>query len=53
MLKEGKLSKEQVANRIILREAMTSVGYMQIETEWWHFNAIPRARAKSLYKVVE
>jgi len=53
MLIEGKLSKEQLANRIILREAMTSVGYMQIETEWWHFNAISRVRAKSLYKIVE
>ncbi|GGD72417.1 D-alanyl-D-alanine dipeptidase [Emticicia aquatilis] len=53
MLKEGKLSKEQLANRIVLREAMASVGYMRIESEWWHFNAISRARAKSLYKIVE
>lgn len=53
MLIEGKLSKEQLANRIILREAMTSVGYMRIESEWWHFNAISRTRAKDLYKIVE
>lgn len=53
MLKEGKLSKEQVANRIILREAMIKSGYMRIESEWWHFNAISRARAKGLYKIVE
>ena len=53
MLKEGKLSEEQVANRIVLREAMTSVGFMKIETEWWHFNAISRVRAKSLYRIVE
>jgi len=53
MLIEGKLSKEQLANRIILREAMMSVGYMRIESEWWHFNAISRTRAKSLYKIVE
>ena len=53
MLKEGKLTKEQVANRIVLREAMIKSGYMRIESEWWHFNAISRARAKSLYKIVE
>ncbi|MFN3489655.1 MAG: M15 family metallopeptidase [Emticicia sp.] len=53
MLKEGKLTKAQIENRIILREAMTSVGYMRIESEWWHFNAISRAKAKSLYKIVE
>jgi len=53
MLKEGKLRKEQLANRIVLRDAMASVGYMRIESEWWHFNAISRARAKSLYRIVE
>lgn len=53
MLKEGKLTKEQVENRIILREAMKKSGYMRIESEWWHFNAISRAKAKSLYEIVE
>ncbi|MDZ7934304.1 MAG: M15 family metallopeptidase [Emticicia sp.] len=53
MLKTGKLSSQQVANRIVLREAMIKSGYMRIESEWWHFNAISRARAKSLYKIVE
>lgn len=53
MLKEGKLTDQQVANRKILREAMIAAGYMRIESEWWHFNAISRARAKSLYKIVE
>ncbi len=53
MLKEGKLTKEQVANRLILREAMIKSGYMRIESEWWHFNAISRARAKGLYKIVD
>ncbi|MER0440311.1 M15 family metallopeptidase [Emticicia sp. W12TSBA100-4] len=53
MLREGKLTKEQIANRVILRDAMKKSGYMRIESEWWHFNAISRARAKSLYKIVE
>lgn len=53
MLKEGKLTKEQIANRVILREVMKTSGYMRIESEWWHFNAISRARAKVLYKIVE
>lgn len=53
MLKEGKLTKEQIANRLVLRNAMQKAGYMRIESEWWHFNAISRARAKELYKIVE
>lgn len=53
MLREGKLTKEQIANRLVLRNAMQKAGYMRIESEWWHFNAISRARAKELYKIVE
>lgn len=53
MLKEGKLSNEQITNRMILREAMVKSGYMRIESEWWHFNAISRAKAKSLYEIVK
>lgn len=53
MLREGKLTKQQIANRLVLRNAMQKAGYMRIESEWWHFNAISRARAKELYKIVE
>ncbi|MFY7910485.1 MAG: M15 family metallopeptidase [Emticicia sp.] len=53
MLKEGKLTEQQIANRKVLREAMIAAGYMRIESEWWHFNAISRAKAKSLYKIIE
>lgn len=53
LLKEGKLTKDQIANRIVLREAMQQAGYGRIESEWWHFNAMARIKAKSLYKIVE
>lgn len=53
MLKEGKLTKEQIANRLVLRNAMEKAGYMRIDSEWWHFNALSRARAKELYKIIE
>lgn len=53
LLKEGKLTKKQIANRIVLREAMQRAGYGRIESEWWHFNAMARIKAKSLYKIVE
>lgn len=53
MLKEGRLTKKQIANRIILREAMGKAGYGRIESEWWHFNAMARIKAKSLFKIVE
>lgn len=53
MLKEGKLTKEQIANRLVLRNAMEKAGYMRIDSEWWHFNALSRAKAKELYKIIE
>jgi len=53
MLRTGKLTKEQIANRLVLRRAMERAGYMRIESEWWHFNAISRDRAKELYKIIE
>ncbi|RYU96499.1 M15 family metallopeptidase [Emticicia agri] len=53
MLKEGRLTKEQIANRLVLRNAMEKAGYMRIDSEWWHFNALSRAKAKELYKIIE
>ncbi|AFK04187.1 peptidase M15D vanX D-ala-D-ala dipeptidase [Emticicia oligotrophica DSM 17448] len=53
LLREGKLTQQQLANRIVLREAMQSAGYMPIESEWWHFNAISRKKAKNIYKIIE
>ena len=35
--KEGGLSAEQFANRMILRELMLRHGFRPIDTEWWHF----------------
>ena len=33
----GKLTKQQLANRKLLRNAMMSNGFKPIDTEWWHF----------------
>lgn len=52
-LASGQLSKEQVNNRLILRRAMQSQQFRQLETEWWHFNACSRNQAKSKYTVVK
>jgi D-alanyl-D-alanine dipeptidase len=39
LLKEGVLSSEQLANRLLLREVMLRAGFTPIAYEWWHFNA--------------
>ena len=53
MLKSGTLTKLQVANRRLLRQAMQAGGFMPIAYEWWHFNALSRKQARQQFKRVE
>ncbi len=51
-LASGELKREHVANRALLRRIMRSQRFSNIPTEWWHFNAYPRAVAKTRYEIV-
>lgn len=53
LLKKGKLTRQQVENRKILRSVMRQAGFSPIETEWWHFNAFSREKAKMMFRIVE
>ena len=53
MLRSGTLTKLQVANRRLLRQAMQAGGFMPIAYEWWHFNALSRKQARQQFKRVE
>ena len=52
-LESGALTKQQYKNRSLLRSVMRKGGFWVIATEWWHFNAFSREKAKELYEVVE
>lgn len=52
-LETGELTKEQYDNRKLLRSVMRKGGFWVIPTEWWHFNAFTREKAKELYEIVE
>jgi len=52
LLAKGILTKEQLANRIILRKCMFDAGFEGTTTEWWHFNACSRKTAKNRYKII-
>lgn len=51
-LKNGKLSQQQVDNRILLRTVMVQSGFSGIETEWWHFNSCSREYARKHYSLI-
>ena len=47
MLAKGKISKEAVNNRKLLRRVMSAGGFRMLKTEWWHFNLKTRAQVKA------
>jgi zinc D-Ala-D-Ala dipeptidase len=53
MLRLGRLNREQVQNRQLLRQVMRRAGFSGLETEWWHFNALSREQAKERYGIIE
>ena len=52
-LSNGMLTTEQVNNRKLLRKVMLSQGFHVLSTEWWHFNACSRTKAKQKYTLLE
>ncbi|WP_186757703.1 M15 family metallopeptidase [Echinicola salinicaeni] len=52
MLAAGKISKDHIKRREILRTAMRMGGFTGIGSEWWHFNAFSLKEAKSKFEIV-
>ena len=53
LLKVGKLTAQQIANRHLLRDVMRRAGFTPIESEWWHFNAMSLAKCKREFGIIE
>jgi D-alanyl-D-alanine dipeptidase len=52
-VENGKLSKEALANRLLLRDVMTKAGFTTITSEWWHFNSTNKVNAAARYELIE
>lgn len=53
MLREGKITKDHIANRKLLRKVMREAGFHGIGSEWWHFNAFSRKVASEKFDMVK
>lgn len=53
LVKSGRISRQALKNRRLLRDVMRYAGFSPLRTEWWHFNFISRATAKKYYKAVK
>jgi zinc D-Ala-D-Ala dipeptidase len=49
LLQRGEITASHVANRQILRDAMTANGWQGISTEWWHFDCGDRLLVRQNY----
>ena len=52
LLIRGTLTGAQVANRLLLREAMLRAGFLPLDHEWWHFDCAPSAEARRRYTMI-
>jgi len=52
-LKNGKLSKKQFKNRMLLRDIMETSGFRHISIEWWHFNSLTLKSVRRRYSIIE
>ena len=48
-----KLTDRQKKNRALLADTMTQAGFIPLSFEWWHFNGMPKAEARSRYNIIE
>lgn len=53
MVEKGKLTNEQVSNRLILRGIMESAGFKQLSFEWWHYDAENADTVRSSYPIID
>lgn len=53
MLRQGKLTPLQIANRRILRNVMVKSGFSVNTTEWWHFDGMSKRQARARYGMIK
>ncbi|MCR4922318.1 MAG: M15 family metallopeptidase [Bacteroidaceae bacterium] len=52
LVRQGTISAQALANRLLLRDVMRQAGFTPLRTEWWHFNLVSRAEARAHYKPI-
>lgn len=50
LVSSGYMTAQARENRRLLRRVMTEAGFMPLRSEWWHFNRVSKAEARSRYK---
>lgn len=52
LVSHHRITRQEEANRLLLRKVMRYAGWRALQTEWWHFNWCSRATARKYYKAI-
>jgi D-alanyl-D-alanine dipeptidase len=52
LLERGEITLEHIANRQLLRDAMSQAGFHGINTEWWHYDCGDRNVVRQTFRRV-
>lgn len=53
LVKQGRISREALSNRALLRRVMTQAGFMTYRREWWHFELHRIKYARAHYRLLD
>lgn len=53
LLQEGRITKRELENRLLLRKVMTDEGLRAIPNEWWHFNLVGSDVVREKYDLID
>lgn len=53
LVTRGIITEQERQNRLLLRRVMKAAGFTPLRTEWWHFNLVSRATARTHYKLID
>lgn len=52
LVRTGRITREELQNRLLLRRVMRAAGFTTVTSEWWHFNACSAAHARASYPLI-
>lgn len=53
LFEDGEITRRELLNRRLLRDVMVEAGWIIEPSEWWHFNAMPSAKVRETFPVIQ
>lgn len=53
LLAAGKITQQELDNRLLLRSLLERQGLIPLYSEWWHFNLMPTDKARRTLKAID